>query len=422
MTAELMDLAAARRSLREVVAPTQRTETVSLAEAEGRVLASSVVAGSNVPGHPRAAMDGYAVRAADIGDDETPATLELVDGAVAAGEAVCVQTGSELPAGADTVVRLERAERSGGCIEVTRAISEGKDVAPIGEDVTEGQHLYDPGHRLRPSDLGLLKSSGTRAVEVYARPTVALLPTGGELVEADPDPGEVVETNSLTVGRYVEQWGGRPERVENVPDELDALERAIRVASEAEFVVTIGGSSVGESDLVPDAIRSIGKLRVHGVAIKPGHPVAIGVVAGTPILALPGYPVSAIITAVQLLRPALNWHLGTQPSPFPATRATLAAPIHSDRGTRRYARVRFQTPETGDEAPAETSSEPLVDAADHGGLDGRPPELRAVPTSHSGAGVLSSVALADGWVEVPEETGDLSAGTEVTVQDWEWYP
>ena len=401
MTGGETTLAAARRALRELVATTDRTGTLALGEADGRVLATEVAARRSVPHYERAAMDGYAIRAADVADAsrERPARLDLTGGPIGAGEAARVHTGSELPAGSDAVVRLERAERGDGGIEVSRVVPAGKDVAPAGEDVRAGQHLYAPGHRLRPSDLGLLKSAGIQTVEAYERPTVTLLPTGREVVDADPDAGEVVETNGLTIANYVERWGGTPRLGEVVPDEHDALARAIRAASGADVVATIGGSSVGEHDLVPAAIEAVGDLRVHGVAIKPGHPVGIGVVEGTPVLSVPGYPVSAIINAVQFLRPALNWRVGRRPAPFPTTRATLAGAIEGDRGVRRYSRVRL-------ERNVDDPAEPVT----------------AVPTTHSGAGVLSSVALADGWVEVPEDETGLPAGTEVAVQDWEWHP
>ncbi|MFB6295252.1 MAG: molybdopterin molybdotransferase MoeA, partial [Halobacteriales archaeon] len=308
MTGTKTELGNARAALREVVPRSDRSETCSVADADGRVLAEEITARSNVPHYARAAMDGYAIRGADTAEasEGTPVTLDLTGEAVDRGEAVRVHTGSELPAGADTVVRLERAERGDATIDVARTVPEGKDVAPVGEDVRAGQHLYDPGHRLRPSDLGLLKSAGVHEIEVRERPRVRLLPTGEEVVEADPDPGEVVETNSLTVAGYVERWGGHPDREEIVTDDVDALARTIREGSAADILVTLGGSSVGERDLVPDAIESVGELRVHGVAIKPGHPVGVGVVVGTPVLALPGYPVSAIVNAVQFLRPALH--------------------------------------------------------------------------------------------------------------------
>ncbi len=316
-------LAAARRSLRELLPPVDRTETIPLATADGRVLATPIAARSSVPHYPRAAMDGYAIRAADTNNvsDGSPTTIELTSETVTPGEAVRVHTGSELPPGADTVVRLERTERRNERIDVAR-VPEAKDVAPVGEDVHEGQHLYDPGHRFRPSDLGLLKSTGVREIEAYEHPTVALLPTGEEVVEADPDPGEIIETNGLTAGRYVERWGGSPRRERVVPDERTALARAIRKAGDADLIATIGGSSVGERDLVPAVVGSVGVMQVHGVSIKPGHPVGVGFVDGTPLLALPGYPVSAIINAVQFLRPALCWLSGTDPEPLPTTRVT----------------------------------------------------------------------------------------------------
>src|SRR5699024_4506609 len=161
-------------------------------------------------------------------------------------------------------------------------------------DVAAGDHLYDAGHRLGPSDLGLLKSVGIDEIEVYESPTVGVFPTGEELVQRDPDPGEVIETNGLTVSRYVERWGGGARHRDVAADDRDALEAAIERDGDADLVVTAGGSSVGERDLVPDTVEEMGEMVVHGLGIKPGHPVGFGVVADTPILTLPGYPVSCI--------------------------------------------------------------------------------------------------------------------------------
>lgn len=411
-----MRLDRARDLLDQTVAPSEKTETCSVSNADGRVLSTEVSAQTNVPHYERAAMDGFALLAADTTDAsrDTPATFEVTTGDVTPGEAIQVHTGSKIPPGADAVVRVEQVETTRTGIRVEQRVPEGNDIAPIGEDVEEGQHLYDPGHRLRPSDLGLLKSAGVREISVYTRPTVCILPTGEEIVERDPEPGEVVETNGLMVSHYVDRWGGRSEIEDTVTDDEHSLAHSIQKGCDADLVVTIGGTSAGERDLIPVIVNSLGDLLVRSVAIKPGHPVGIGVIDGTPVLLLPGYPVSCIVTAVQLLRPALSYQIGTRPRPLPTVRATLTDSIESAEGTRRYMRIQLHSDAT-DRNTAGSRHDPT-------GIPAlSPDELQATPT-HSGAGVLSSVVFADGWVEIPEETEVLEEGTAVTVQDWEWYP
>ena len=375
--------------------PVERTERVSLSVADGRVVAEPVDAARNVPHYARAAMDGWAVRAADTfgASDRSPAALRPAD-SVAPDAAVRVHTGSELPDGADAVVKVEAVDEVGGELEVFDAVAEGENVAPVGEDVEAGQRLYDPGDRLRPSDLGLLKATGLDTVEVVAEPEVAVVPTGEELVQADPDPGEVVETNRFTVSRLAERWGADVTRRNIVTDDREALRAAIERDLTRDVVVTTGGSSVGERDLVPEVVDELGEVFVHGVALKPGHPVALGRVDGVTVVMLPGYPVAAIVNAVQFLRPLVE-HLGRMPrQPLPTREATLARKIRSEPGVRTFARVTLED------------------------SDG---ELTATPTRASGAGVLSSVALADGWVVVPERREGIPEGETVAVQNWEYH-
>ena len=384
--------------LRDVVSPHGRTDRVPLRVAEGRALAEPVSAVRNVPHYARAAMDGWAVRAEDTfgAGDRSPAVLREADreGPVGPNEAARVHTGSELPEGADAVVMVEHTDRFGDEVEVFDAVAGGENVAPPGEDVAADQPLFEPGHRLRPSDLGLLKATGVREVEVYERPTVGVIPTGEELVQGDPDPGEVVETNGLTVSRYVERWGGAATYRDVVTDEEPALRAAIERDLTKDVVVTTGGSSVGERDLVPGVVAELGEVLVHGVALKPGHPVALGLVEDTPVLMLPGYPVACIVNAVQFLRPVLK-RAGGYPLPdHPTVEARLSRKIASEPGVRTFARVSLDTA---------------------GG------ERVATPTRASGSGVLSSVALADGWVVVPEGTEGYDEGQTVNVEDWEYY-
>ncbi|MBP1923551.1 molybdopterin molybdotransferase [Halorubrum alkaliphilum] len=387
-------------TLLDAVDPHGRTETVPLGEADSRVLAEAIDSPVPVPGYDRAAMDGYAVRAEDTfgASDRSPTVLRTAENAVDPGEAVRVHTGSALPDGADAVVMIERVEEVGDDVETFDAVASGENVGPAGEDVAEGQRLYDAGSTLRPSDLGLLKSVGLDTVEVADRPTVAVIPTGEELVQSDPDPGEVIETNGLTVSRLVERWGGRARYRDVVTDDEAALADAIERDLDADVVVTTGGSSVGERDLLPEVVDGLGEVLVHGVALKPGHPVCLGRVEGTPVLSLPGYPVACIVNAVQFLRPTQKRIGGTAPDPFSTRRARLDRKVASEPGTRTFARVK------------------LTESSDESGED---PPFVATPTRASGSGVLSSVTLADGWVVVPESVEGFDAGETVDVELWE---
>lgn len=371
-----------------------RTERISLSKADGRTVSESIDAVRNVPHYARAAMDGWAVRAEDTfgASDRSPAILRPRD-SISPDGAIRVHTGSELPDGTNAVVMIEETERIGDELEVFDAVGEGENVSPVGEDVEAGQRLYEPGHTLRPSDLGLLKGTGIDTVEVVDHPSVAVIPTGEELVQADPAPGEVVETNRFTVSRLVERWGGSVTRREIVTDDHEALRAAVQRDLVRDVVVTTGGSSVGERDLIPEVINEIGEVLVHGVALKPGHPVALGRVEDVPIVMLPGYPVASIINAVQFLRPLLMHLQNRDRSPLPRREATLSRKIRSEPGIRTFVRVQLKSSQAG---------------------------LEATPTRASGSGILSSVALADGWVVVEEDREGIAAGKTVTVEDWEY--
>ncbi|WP_123533331.1 molybdopterin molybdotransferase MoeA [Halosimplex salinum] len=388
--ADVTRLAAAREELLSAVDPPEDADSVAVADADGRTLAEPVAAERDVPGFDRAAMDGYAVVATDTHDasGHSPVDLAVVDGAVDRRQARYVHTGSPMPEGADAVVKVEETEQRGDRIEVFAAVPPGENVAPAGEDVETGDALFEPGRRLRPSDLGLLKAGGHRTVPVRPRPRVSVIPTGEELVDFDPGYGETTETNGLTVSRLVERWGGAATYRDIVGDDEAALREAVSGDTDHDVVVTTGGSSVGERDLIADVVADLGEVLGHGVALKPGHPVGYGVVDGTPVLTLPGYPVSCLVTAVQLLRPAVARAGGFEPESFPAFEATLDRKVASEVGVRSFVRVR----ETGD-----GTVEPV----------------------RGGAGALSSVAAADGWVVVPESLEGVAAGEPVVVQRWE---
>ncbi len=390
-------VADARRTLREQMTVSTGTETVALEEADGRVLAESVSSPRNVPDFPRAAMDGYAVRAEDTfgAAARSPVTLQVHEDQPGREQTTWVHTGSPVPEPADAVVKTEFATEIGDEVEITKAAAEGQNVSDVGEDLEAGQHLFEPGKRLRPSDLALLRSVEIESVTVREQPDVAVIPTGEELVDADPDPGEAIETNGIMVASLIDRWGGDPTHRGVVTDDRAALEEAIEGDLDADMIVTTGGSSVGKRDLLPEVIEAMGEVIAHGVALKPGHPVALGVVDGTPVLMLPGYPVACIVNAWQFVRPAVNWLSGTDPSEPARVQATLDRKIRSEPGVRSCVRVTVDT-------------------------DGESPT--AAPVHESGASILSSVSLADGWVQVPESIEGYDAGETVTVEYWEAHP
>lgn len=392
---ERIPLTEARSRLQSLVVPHGRTERIPLEDADRRILAEGIDAERDVPHYARAAMDGIAVRARDThgASRRSPAILQRTAGQVGSSEAVEVHTGSDMPPGADAVVMIEHVERVGEEYEIFDAVTAGENVASIGEDVGAGQRLFDKGHQLDPADLGLLKSVGIDDVAVVDQPTVAVIPTGEELVQTDPAPGQIIETNGLTVSRYVERWGGTARYRDTVTDDYDALTAAFERDLSADIIVTTGGSSVGDRDLIPDVVADLGRVVAHGLAIKPGHPVGVGIIDDTPVLFLPGYPVSCVITAVQLLRPALKWSGDMPLAGFPSVKAQLDTKLRSEPGVRSFVRVSLDR--SGDTVVAS--------------------RVRA-----SGAGVLSSISFADGWVQIPEELEGLSAGTTVSVEDWGW--
>jgi len=398
---ELTPVETARTRLLDRLSRIERTESLSLAAADGRIAAVGITAERAIPHYERAAMDGYAVRAGDTTAASGRAPVEFSAAeAVGASTAVAVHTGSEMPAAADAVVPIEATKPTGGdgAILVTDSVPPGENVSPVGEDVAVGDVVVDAGERLTPAHLGLLRGVGVESVSVFERPSVAIIPTGDELVASDPAPGEIVETNSLVIGRAVERWGGHGEPHAPVIDDREELTAAIEGA-DADLVVTLGGTSVGERDVVPATVDAIGEMAVHGVGFRPGHPVGFGTVEERPVLTLPGYPVGCLVAAMLFLRPAIA-HAGHRPERAPpTTEATLDRKIASELGVRTYARVALER-----------------DDADP---DGTP---TATPVRSRGSGVLSSVADADGWVVVSESAEGIPAGDLVSVEHWEGWP
>jgi molybdopterin molybdotransferase len=374
-------------------------ERVPLLEAAERVLAESVAADRDIPPVTNAAMDGYAVRGADMVGD----TVRLcVVGQVAAGheadvavgpnEAVRVMTGAPVPEGADTVVRFECTRVEGDQVLIVEPPSPGENVRYAGEDVRAGQVVLEPGKMLRPQEMGMLAALGRLEVAVVRRPRVAVLGTGDEVVPPDqtPGPSQIRDANSYTVAAQVQRYGGVPMILGVARDREELVRRGMRQAleREADFIITSGGVSVGDFDLVKQVMDAEGEMRFWSLNMKPGRPMAFGDIGGIPLLGLPGNPVAAMISTELYARPALLKMQGFTDWGHPTVRARLTQPIERKDGRRHYLRVKLH--EIG------------------GGY-------AATLTGDQGSGILSSLVEADGLAVISEDAHHLPAGSEVEV-------
>ncbi len=367
------------------VTPVKGVEDVPLREATGRVLASSIVAASDVPGYRRAAMDGWAVRAEDTvgASSSSPLALRIGDD-VAPRVAVRVHTGSKMPRHADAVVMIEDTERVEEMVEVRAQVHPFENVGAQGEDVKKGEVVLDTGHSMRPADIGLLASLGLASAPVFERPAVAVIPTGEELVSDHPSAGEVIETNGLMNSLLVEQWGALSRYRHFVPDDSELINAALRNDVDADMIITTGGTSVGQRDLVPQVVHELGRVLVHGIAMSPGKPTALGVIGNTPIICLPGFPVACLIASFVFARPAVYRLAHKMPARAQPVQGRLARKLVGKPGSRAYARVALK-------------------------------EGKVYPIMVSGSGILSSLVKADGLVIIPEDVEGYDAGTVVEV-------
>ncbi|MBA2304226.1 MAG: molybdenum cofactor biosynthesis protein [Acidobacteria bacterium] len=378
--------------------PTVRTERITLREATGRVLSASAVAAIDVPPFDRAAMDGYAVIAEDtfgagrydprvLRCVEKVYTGEVPTRALSAGECIEIATGAPMPTGADAVVMVEETEKvDDRDVRIFTPVYPRQHVGRRAADIVAGQPLLTAGQELNASRIGALAAVGAFDVNVYAKPRVAVLSTGNEIVEPGNvlGPGQIYDINQFTITSIVSTHGGVAVPHPAAPDTLPALVDAIRRAADADIVVFSGGSSVGERDLILDALQQIGEVIFHGIAVKPGKPTVFGRVDKTPVFGMPGYPTSCLSNAYMLLVPMLR-RVARLPDYVPRTvTAPLARRVVSTTGRHQFYTVR------------------LVDGA-------------AVP-AFKASGDITSMSLADGYIEIPAQTDIVEAGEIVQVQ------
>jgi molybdopterin molybdotransferase len=374
-------------------------EQISLVDGLGRVLAEDVVARRTQPPFAVSAMDGYAVHAEDLAS--TPVELRIVaevpagagfGGYVGAGEAARIFTGAPLPAGTDTIVIQEDTEREGDRVRVLEAAPRGRYVRPEGLDFAEGDRLLRSGRRLTARDIGLLAAMNRPWLFVHRRPRIGILSTGDEIVmPGDPiGPHQIVSSNSLSLAALVAACGCVPVSVGNAPDDPEALRQIAAATSGVDLLVTTGGVSVGEHDLVREALAVDGfDLDFWQIAMRPGKPLMVGRYRGTPMVGLPGNPVSTLVCSLLFLKPALDrLSGGTAGTEAPAT-ARLGTALPKNDRRQDYLRSR------------------LGQAADGA--------LEAFPFEVQDSSMMRMLAAADCLVVRPPHAPAVAAGTVVPI-------
>lgn len=375
--------------------PIERVEEISLEDAVNRVLAMDVVAEADVPPFDRAAMDGYAVRALDTFDASARSrVLKLVE-VIQAGETAsrsvrkgtCIQisTGCPIPKGADAVVMVEYAERTDGGVSVKRPVYPKANIASRGEDIKKGEAILKKDELLTPAKVGVLAALGKKVVRVYAKPRVAIIPTGNEVREpgAKLERGQIYDVNSYTLMSIVSMNGVVAAKFEPVPDTVEDLKRAIRRAQELDLVVFSGGSSVGERDLLYQVAQNLGTVFFHGVQIKPGKPTLFAVVEEKPVFGMPGYPTSCLSNAYLFLVPAIRKMARLPEKVQQKVTARLAKRIVSASGRKQFITVKLK----------EGIAHPVFKES----------------------GDITSMAGADGYLILPANLDVLEEGEEVEV-------
>jgi molybdenum cofactor synthesis domain-containing protein len=394
--ASTISLEEARRRLDAHARPIERVERVRLDNAVGRVAARAVVAPIDVPPFARSAMDGYAVVAADT-VAATPTsgvrlrlldriyTGQLAQATVVAGACAEIATGAPLPAGADAVVMVEDTGRHGDDVDVFAPAAPGQNVGRRGGDMKAGDTAIAVGDVLTPSRIGALAAVGCADVDVFAKPRVAILSTGNEVVApGEPlPPGHIYDVNRFTLSAIVGAHGGEPMPQPAVADTVDALVTALAECVNGDLIVFSGGTSVGERDLVVDAIAGRGEMIFHGIAVRPGKPTAFALVGRTPFFGMPGNPTSCLSNAYILLVPYLRTLARLPPHAPRMIEARLGRRIASAVNRHQFYTVR------------------LSDAV-------------AYP-AFKGSGDITSLSQADGYIEIPADQSVVEEGATVRV-------
>jgi len=397
---DTIPLEEARQLIANAIMPITRRERVALLDANGRVCAADVQSMRDVPPFARAGMDGFAVIADDTfgASRYEPKTLRVIEKVytgqvptqrLTPGTAVEIATGAPMPPGADAVVMVEETEIAGDEVRILTPVYPRQHVGRQGADIVVGQTVVRDGDVLNPSRIGALAALGVAAVEVYARPTVAILSTGNEI--ADPgqelQPGQIYDINKFTLSTIIQEHGSVPVPYATAQDTIEALDEAVETALReggCDVLVFSGGSSVGERDLILDVIARKGEIVFHGIAVKPGKPTAFGTIQGKPIFGMPGYPTSCLSNAYMLLVPALRSMARLPPRHMHTVSLPAGQRIVSTTGRHQFYTVRIE--------------------------DGQ------AMAAFKASGDITSMSQADGYIEIPAQTDIVEKGQIVDVK------
>lgn len=374
---------------------------VSLADALGRVLARNVIASMDVPPFANAAMDGYALIASELRQayriEGEVAAGRMMTRKIEPGSAVRIMTGAPVPPGADAVVRFEEAALAPddpGTLLIRRPVQAGQNIRPAGEDIRAGTRALVAGTRLSPASLGVLASLGVSRPPIHRAPRVAILATGDEVIAPGNPlaPGQIYDANTAMLTALVLQAGGEPVSLGAVGDNATDIRNRLELMADADLILTAGGVSVGDYDLVKEVLHEVGSVDFWSVRIRPGRPLAFGYVQGRPLIGLPGNPVAAAVAFLQFARPLILTMLGRIDTELATVSARLHDRIENRDGRRHFVRVRL-----GHDASGYIAS--LAGA--------------------QGSGMLSTLAHADGLLVVPEDCPVAEPDMMFAVQDFE---
>ncbi|MFC1943284.1 gephyrin-like molybdotransferase Glp [Chloroflexota bacterium] len=392
----LLPFEEAKRIVEINIKPISRVETVNIDDASGRVLAEDVVADLSVPSFDRAAMDGYAVKAEDtFGSGQLkPKTLELVgelhagdtpSKTVNTGQCIQIATGAMMPDGSDAVMMVEDTETENGRIKIFKAVMPKGNVGKMGEDIKKGESVLKKGSLLDAGKIGVLASQGLKQVKVYQQPTVAILPSGEEVVEIGKElrPGQLYDINSHTVASVVKANGGIPLRLGVVGDTREDIRKKVSEALKNDLVVVSGGSSVGERDLLVGVLEGWGEVLFHGLQVKPGKPTLFAIVEGKPMFGMPGYPTSCLINTYLFLMPVVRKMAHLPPRRGETVEARLGQRVSGSVGRKQFLTVKIENGE--------------------------------VLSAFKESGAITSIAEADGYIEIAQNIDLLEKGEPVTV-------
>jgi molybdenum cofactor synthesis domain-containing protein len=406
MFRRLMSFDEAKKVIAERLKPEAvGAEEILLLDAYNRVLRCDVVSTLDIPPFSRSTVDGFAVQAeATFGAEENqPVTLsvcgvvsigELPKIRIGKGEAAEIVTGAPVPNGTDAVVMMEDTDRKDGELRVYRAVTKDGNIMKKGSDIRKGETVLKAGRVLGASEIGVLAALGLTTAKVFTIPVVAVLSTGGEVTELGKKlpAGKIYDINAYSLCTAVRESGGKPVYLGVVPDDEAELRRALENAlASADMVLTSGGVSVGPHDLTPKILNSLGKpgVFVNGIAVKPGKPTTVARVGEKPVFALPGHPASALLQFHLLARPVIQVMSGRTATEVKSVRALAAARMFSAKGRRTFIMVKLKR-----DVPKGFVAEPVETGA---------------------SGAITTLAKADGFVEIPANQQFIDAGEEVTV-------